>query len=307
MNKIAILSQSAAWHAQYNVLPNFKEEMDFIPWHRFYKLKDYDILYLIGWYVYDIRTMQDHYGLLSLGKPVVIHWAGTDILSINEYSKSTNKEKLLTPLLADNVVHFAETEQMKREVEEFGVRNIGICPVSSRKQYTPLPLPLKFDGTVEPVVSVYLPVGRTAFFNYELIMKVAEKLPDVNFILYSNSSAVGCRKLTDNVVDWGKIGGGEQMDDLIGVTSMHLRIVEHDGRSLSVIENMMAGRRVIYNQDSPFVERVQTDVDSIVGAINRVKGIAEPHKEASEFYTKEYGAETHRRILLGKLKEKGWF
>lgn len=304
--KIAILSKSAAWHAQYNVAANFVEQGGrFVPWGRFGELADADVIYLIGWYVYDLRTMQNHRDIIKLGKPTVIHWAGSDITAIAEFAVESGTRGLLEPLLSKNVIHFAETDQMINEVLRFGVPEVTLCPIASRKQYQPMPLPKKMNGEIDPMISVYMPPQRTGFFNYDTIMAVAEKIPDVNFILYSLASPVGCRQVSDNVADWGKLGA-EQMDELIGCTNAHIRIVEHDGRSLSVIENCMAGRRVIYNQDAPHTVKVGYNIDEIVGAVKMVNEELEPDETASEYYIKNYGADAHRRIFFEKVEEKGW-
>lgn len=279
---------------------------EFVSWHQLSQV-DYntvDAIYCIGWYVTGLQSLQQHMELLKKDVPVIVHWAGSDVLCCQEFGKNMDLTTMWKALNQDHVIHTAGRPALLREVEELGIKKVTKCHLSSRKIYEPMPFQIKSGGVVDPLCTVYMPPARLEFFNMDTVLKVGEECPNVTFILCSFSSAHIQRQLLPNMADWGKLSD-TYYNQLVGASNMHLRMVDHDGCSLSVIENCMAGRRVICNQQYPELPTVPNDVDQIVDCIEDYAHIKLPNKRVAEYYRREFGPEKQREIILTILKEKG--
>lgn len=304
MNLI-ITSFSAGFHAQENVTPIFQDVGGkFVTWHQIPTVKEMDAIYCIGWYATGMQSLQQHLDLLKKGVPVIVHWAGSDVICCKELGENIDLSEMWEALNQDHVIHTAGRPALAEEVKALGVKNVTRCHLASRKIYEPMPFQIRAGGVIDPLCTVYMPPARHEFFHMDTVVKVAEKCSDINFILCSFSSPREQKPILPNLSDWGKLSGN-YYDQLVYASNMHLRMVEHDGCSLSVIENCMAGRRVICNQDYPELPTVPNDVDQIVECIEDYAYIKLPDKRIAEYYRHEFGPEKQKEIILGILKEKG--
>ncbi|MHC4648948.1 MAG: hypothetical protein ACYTBJ_26135 [Planctomycetota bacterium] len=303
--KLAITSFSAGFHAQENVTPLFVDVGGhFVNWHQVRYFDEADAIYCIGWYTSSMQSLQQHLDLLKHGVPVIVHWAGSDVLCCREFGEQMDLTDMWDALNQDHVIHTAGRPALAKEVKELGIKKVTQCHLTSRKIFEPMPFQIKQGGVIDPLVTVYMPPARKEFFNMETVIKVGEKCPDITFILCSFSSNYEQTPILPNMVDWGKLTD-TYYAQLVGASNMHLRMVEHDGCSLSVIENCMAGRRVICNQEYPKLPTIPVDVDQIVDCIEDYAYIKLPNKQVAEYYRREFGPEKQREIILTILKEKG--
>jgi hypothetical protein len=271
--KIAVVSRSAGFHAK-NIIANVLPDAEYIDWHKQELLKNYDVIYCLGWYLASMQAKHEYMNLLNMGKTLIIHWAGSDVSLCKQFEK------------------------------EYGSDRIKVCTLPSRLDISPVPLDAMMNGEIDTKVSLYIPPGRADFFKMPLIMKVAEKLPEIGFIVCSFSSPRRSQIIRDNVVDWGKLGD-KGIQYIMESCNIHLRLVEHDGFSLSVIENCLMGRRVITNMDYPHTHKVSLGVDEIVAKIKELAELKEPDLEAARFYEKNYGKQRYVDYIKELLNETG--
>ncbi len=313
MARIGILSRGAEWHAKFNVTKVLQDKPFigtivngkawYFPWKdRLQALADCDYIYIIGFFCANLAEKSEYVQILErTKKKVLIHWIGTDAPNCAAFQVAGEKD-LFERLKAPNVVHLAENTEMRKEVLDLGVPRVILCPIASRFNFEPLPLPTKMNGDLNPLISVYMPPHRHDFFNRELIMKVIEKTPEIPYIFYSYSDGLKTSPLTENAMSWGKIPDG-QYEILIKQSTGHLRLVEHDGVSLTMVEFCMAGRWFITNQDRPHTIKCGLNVDEIVTRVKEVVAKKEPNKVASRFYSENFGADRHRAVI-SKILEK---
>lgn len=294
--KIAVLSRSAGWHAKHNVVEILKElGAEYYTWSLRAKAKNADIIYLVGWYISGIASFQQHYELLKWGKPVIIHWAGTDVMLVDKYMKEeAGSEDVIGPLCSDNVTHLCQTDALGREVKQLGIhQDITTCPIASRLDLKPEPFSTDMSGKVMPQCTTYIPPGRADFYHFNLVHEVALLCPDVNFIITSMTSPQGQRLIADNLADFGKLSS-KQMTHVIYDSNMHLRLVPHDGMSLSVVEHGLAGRRILYSLDHLHTIKVPLEAKAIAESIGEIKDLPEPDYEAAEYFKRNFGQEQYR-------------
>ena len=301
--KIAVVSRSAGFHAK-NIIANVLPDATYIPWHQQHLLKDYDVIYCLGLYIASMQSLQEYWNLLLMPQPLIIHWAGSDISLCKSYEKDFGDlSKMRDELNNGDTIHLAQTNMLADEVVKWGINSVDVCTLPSRLDLEPCALDIVQGGGNDTKVSLYIPPGRTDFFKLPLIMEVAEKLPDINFIICAFSSPIRQKLLSDNMADWGKLGD-KGMRYLMESCNIHLRLVEHDGFSLSVIENKLMGRRVITNQDYPHTEKVGLDVDEIVAKIKELADIKEPDYEGAKFYKENYGKARYIKYIEELLDEE---
>lgn len=309
MPRLGILSRGAEFHAKFNVTPVIMQDyfdpgvvkpqggVEYYPWiNREQAIAECDHIYIIGFFCENLELKQQYCQFLD--KPngkVIIHWIGTDVLNCAAFKESGEKE-LFEKLKQPNVVHLAENQEMRKEVLDLGVPRVTLCPVASRIQPEVLPLPTKMNGELHPLFSVYMPPQRHDFFNKDLIMQVAAKTPELNYIFYAYSDGQKSTPLTENVMGWGKIPDGVYQT-LIKQSTGHLRLVEHDGISLTMVEFCMAGRYFITNQERPHTIKCGLNVDEVVARVREVALKKTPNKVAARYYAENFGADRHRATI----------
>lgn len=175
--------------------------------------------------------------------PVIIFWVGTDIMNLESQWKYGCDERYVEKLNHPNIFHVAETAKTKEELSHY-FDNITVIPIPPPVEYDVMPIP------PSKKVAVYMPPGRKDFYNYGLIIEAARQLPDVTFIFYASQEIepTMCEHAEGlpNAWNFGPLDR-DDMERLVADCRVCLRITEHDGLPLSVLEFGMAGRHVIFN------------------------------------------------------------
>ncbi len=190
------------------------------------------------------------------GVPVVVIWAGTDVIT------AAKDPALLEVLKQDGAVNLSVAPWLVDELGALGVQAtyVPVGAVSAVEQ--PAPLPARFR-----VIS-YLPEPRRAFYGEKAVYTVAAEMPDVQFTIVGNgeSNPVAPR----NVEFLGYVG---DMAHVIDESVALLRLPEHDGKSMLVLETLARGRHVVWTYDFPGVARA----NSISQAIAQLRRLQAAH------------------------------
>jgi hypothetical protein len=97
-----------------------------------------------------------------------------------------------------------------------------------------------------------VPLERWEFYNGDMILKLAEKLPDIDFHLLA---AEGKSVNLSNVYTYGFV---EDINSFYKNNSSLLRITTHDGLPKMVIEALSYGRQIIWNYPFPNCINIKT-------------------------------------------------
>lgn len=169
-----------------------------------------------------------------MGKKVVIHWVGTDVLHV--------KKKPLIKEIIKRVanLHLTVSPGLAEELNEMGIK-ATVVPL------TPTYLP-KGDiiWPADKAVHVYLPEGKEVFYGAEDTFNLARQMPNVKFLITANSGK-GMPQLP-NITYLGWI---EDMEIVWSKVRVYLRLTEHDGMPLMVIEALQRGRYVVWSYEFP--------------------------------------------------------
>ena len=253
---------------------------DWLPMPSF-KPHKYEMIYNIGFFGQVAQAFWNFSGLR------VLHWIGSDILSIQQLGKPhkekpeearQNELKIKDSVISwidNNIdINLCEMEATQKELEELGIK-ARIVPFPPIKMYKPTPLPEKFS------VAIYMPYDNQQFYYPDIVEEVAKQLPDVDFHLFGDFTRLDKKK---NIIHHGRVGG-ETKDKLIKDTSCILRLTPHDGLPLSVIEWITAGRNAITTVDMPYSQQIEPEKKQVIKALKSTmkKGVNE---KGSKYYQK---------------------
>jgi len=209
-----------------------------------------------------------------LGKKNICHWIGTDVFEI---VNNKNLQKIRYFLDEFINVNVAVTQTLINELRGIGIKSKLIPIVSDFNNIKILPLPKKFT------VLTYIPHHRLNFYNFEIILSLIKKNPEIQFIVLANSGE-GMPKY-DNVkyVKWC-----ENILKYYYQSTVILRIPKHDGLSLTVLEALSCGRQIIWNYLFPHCHYSSSDFDSIQSVLEKIKKNPELNVEGSNYVKKNF-------------------
>jgi len=300
---ICVASVGANWHAiniakmlgaDYKQMPSFKPH-------------EYQSIYVIGFYP-EFASHQDKMFLNNIDKPElgktpakkVVHLVGSDVWQL--YHVSTMSLKVWREYFKNSIdTLLCESDFIKNELEELGIKNAQIVPIPPKTLYNVMPLPKKFT------VAVYQPYVNAEFYNPGAMEEIAKACPDIDFKFFGNPTRVGKRKLKKikdekgqdgvvwdyeegddtNIEDMGYI---DDMESFIKNCSAIIRFPQHDGLPLGVLEFLTAGRYAVTSvpiKHAKCLPISKFNIKSVVDSLNELKTITEPNKEASKYWRKE--------------------
>lgn len=230
---------------------------------------------------------------MRLGKKVVMHWVGTDVLSAQE----AVKENKALDLYRKNAIHFCEVEWIQDELLEIGVRAEKINIAVFEKEYE-LRNP---SGSL--CVLTYIPPNRAEFYGLNELRQLAFAFPKVSFLIAGTGPGV-FDNLPDNIE---LLGWVKDMNPVFDRAHVCLRFPEHDGLSFFVLEALARGKQVMYRYSFQHCHSADTTEDLKKILTSLVKRFDEGdsliNAEGAEMVSNEYNREKVLGDLSRRLKE----
>ncbi|MFN0145534.1 MAG: hypothetical protein ACKVT1_03410 [Dehalococcoidia bacterium] len=182
----------------------------------------------------------------AYGKPIVIHWVGTDALIATEQ----HARGPLARSVVHKPSHWCDAPWLVDELRQLGIpAEFVSLPVTGLASAAP-PLPSRFR------VLLYLPVDGfdREVFDMEALLKLPGAFPDVDFVLVPSPASTLPGPLAPNLEAPGWVF---DMDALYRSVSVTVRLTSHDGMSFMVLESLSRGRYVIYTYALPGVIKAE--------------------------------------------------
>lgn len=251
------------------------------------KANEFKMIYEIGYYPQLAQQCSAVFstvdGKIFPGKKV-IHWVGSDVWGLLN-SSILQVKNLKNQFDVNNFTHLVEFEQTQKELKELGI-DARIVPLPPSKLYEPIPFPKgKFT------VAVYMPEQNQGFYYPEIMKEVAHKLPEFNFLFFGNRYDLSKDKNIQNV------GYVEEMDKLIAECHAIVRLTQHDGLPISLVEFVTAGRNALFNIKMPHMVFCNTsNTDAIA---QRIKDMAKLplNEEGSKYYRELMDHDKYRQTI----------
>lgn len=192
--------------------------------------------------------------------PVVVIWAGSDVLTAGElpFDLAVTKRRGYT--------NFADGEWLVDELRDIGV-HAEYRPVTAVDTATTLaPFPPGFR------VLTHLPEPRRAFYGEPRVYEVARAMPSVEFLVVGAGNPNPAAPA--NVTFCGYVRDvSARIDD----STVLLRLPEHDGKSMLVLESLARGRHVVWTHEFPGVHTVASADE----AVTTLRALHEQHRSGA--------------------------
>lgn len=216
-----------------------------------------------------------------LRKPVINHWIGSDVLAARKNKMHRINQLFINTNLSCSML-------IKDEIMEMGI-NSKLLPI--------IPSGMRYDVAKMPEehsVLVYMPEGNELFYGKKYVEYLAREFPTVRFLIVANSN----KELInlENVSFLGRLSL-EEMESLYDEISILLRLPEHDGLSLMLLEALAKGKQVIYKYKFPYVYTVSEMNDLRKAFEDIIKKTPKINYEANEFIRNNY----NEKVILDEL------
>jgi hypothetical protein len=183
-----------------------------------------------------------------LKKKIIMHWVGTDVLLA---SKRIREGRYINYGLVHNSIHLCDSDWLRSELHSIGIEAKQMyLPCFENMISSPPPLPKQFS------ILSYVGKGREKFYGFDKLISVAKRFPQ---ILVRITKINGySEELPANMK---LIGHVDDMLEEMRNCTVFLRLPEHDGMAMSVLEALSLGRYVAYSYDYPGVIKIEKDED----------------------------------------------
>ncbi len=211
-----------------------------------------------------MNGVSDQSGSLDLAikkhRKIWMQWQGTDVLlALNRTKDGTIYRKYI-----DHAVHFCDAPWLIDELKSIGIH-------AELMHYKWLFQPAIKTQFQQLAVYSYVSKGREDFYGWQTIKQSAFNHPEIPFYIVG-SEGENLKDVPANVDFRGWVNQGE-MKILQSNTPIFIRLTEHDGFSLSVLEALANGSEVIWNQPHQLVNfcNEETALDAFESVCERLK------------------------------------
>jgi hypothetical protein len=212
--------------------------------------------------------------------PVIVIWAGSDVLD------AASDPGQFEIIKEDENINITDGPWLVEELRQLGVDATYVPVTAIEAPPAPAPLPRDFR------VVTYLPEPRRAFYGEKLVYGVAREFPQIPFLVVGKGHANAAAP--PNVRFLGHV---HNMPQILDQATVLLRLPEHDGKSMLVLETLARARHVIWTYDFPSVHRATTMSE----AIDQMRGLYDAHRSGMlqpNYQGYEYVRERFSRAMI---------
>lgn len=253
-----------------------------------------------GWYHVGGHTLPQMYNLdliresKRLKAPLIIHWIGSDILTMaEEFEKRPEIREA-----ARTLTHWVSAPWFVEELANMGL-HASFVPITNRTRsmfltLEPPPLPSTFR------ILSYIPDARQTFYGWEHIVRLAYDFPAIEFqIVRGSGQSVSGYPANIRFLGW--------LDDIYPAyesSTLTVRMIEHDGYSGTVQEALLLGRYAIWTY--PFHGALYAkEYETLHGHVSRLVDL----HDQGELRLNEEGRDyiqhrLHPDLLMKRLRQR---
>lgn len=231
--------------------------------------------------------------VLRLKKKLIMQWMGTDLLNATKQHQAGN----LFRNYIDYAANWVDSSWLKEEVETLGVS----AEVVHFKKVDSVVL---IKNYFELEIITYIPESRKTFYGLNQIVVLAEHFPQLKFHVFGMTGEG--EKLPTNMYCHGWTTETEFLEKMRHC-AIFIRLTEHDGNSLSVIQALNSGCEVVWNYPAPHVHYTNAIADNqraLAEAIEKVSSRdLKPNIDNHRYVQATYSESAIRTNYLIQLKE----
>ena len=211
------------------------------------------------------------YYVFHRGKKTIL-WAGSDIQTLV-------KSKFPWHELFTGREHYVENKLEQAELVLLGID----CLVRPSFLEDINDFPVSFKPTERPQVFLTGHPGREDEYGFNIVMKIAQRVPEVDFHFYgSNFHIDEIVPHYENLYYHGRVPS-KQFNEEIKNYHCGLRLNEHDGFSEILAKSVLMGQYPISRINYPHIWHYETE-EELIRQLKRLKKQTKPNLEARDFW-----------------------
>lgn len=254
-----------------NTYYNKKDQLRFL-----YHLRNLDLLYSINGTLGESTVISK---VLDKDKPVILNWAGTDVLNAIDAYKSNN----YNTRFHESCIHHAVAPWLAEELKEINLDAKYLPYLGFESEKTDHNS--KIENRTQLKVITYINEQNPSFYGLEKIKQIAKECPDIEFGIVGMQSE-------DNVLNNIKFFGWvNDLRKLMNTYDIVIRQTEHDGLSNFILDGLSLGKTVMYNKEFPHC----IYADNVVDCVKELNNLKEAGLNANlagvDFIKKEFNKE----------------
>ncbi len=248
-------------------------------WRRF------DVIHLIGGLDWRLHTV-----LGMAGRRVVVHWIGSDVMSLRNASDRGWPGRLQCRCAYGyTAAHIADSPDLTTELRHLGIEATVVRLLPERIEAEVQPLPRKFT-----VLSYWFDSPeRRDFYGGDVVLQLAGEFPQVEFRVLQ---ATGVGEVPPPNLTF--LGYQRDMERVYAESSALIRLPKHDSMSAMVLEMLARGRYVIYNKPMEGCHYA-TGLDTARTALRELMTRSEPNTAGAAMVSREYSVAREVESLAG--------
>jgi hypothetical protein len=230
------------------------------------------------------------------GKRVVNHWIGTDVM---RYSGKLSLRNRLGIWVHQHLVdlEFTDAKILQDELMAVGIKTdiVRLLSQTIIAEVTALPK--------EPTVLSYWHDERFHFYGGPIVFALAKAFPSVKFLI-TLATGKGLTEVPANIQFLGLV---DNMAEVYRKCTCVIRMPQHDGFSVMVLEAMARGRYVIYNHEHRELSftSIAKDFDSARKSLEEILNKREPNLAGADYVKKNFSID-NEAARLRKLMENAF-
>jgi glycosyltransferase involved in cell wall biosynthesis len=230
--------------------------------------------------------------VIRMKKKLILQWMGTDALLAMERMK----DGTIVRRYIDYAYNWVDSPWLKDEVGSLGVETNSVFFKSVPQQE-----PVLTFGSLNAMS--YIAQKRQKFYGLEHILTLAKAFPDIEFNIYGMSSSD--YPLPENVLIHGWVKP-EEFRDKLKQSAIFVRLTEHEGFPVSVIEAMSYGCEVMMSMPYSPVVLARTADEAVSGFERIIQKLRErgmkPNQELVEIARRDFDKDKVVNAYLKALK-----
>ncbi len=275
-----------------------------INYYEFVLEKEAEVYYFIGGLRLSLKKLKYW---LSVTKPVVIHWIGTDVHTIVNDQVTSSKESIPLSLrrfffkYKKNFLHLASAPWLCEELKEIGIIS-RFLPITTLSKSVVNVIDVTRERNIDFLS--YVPQSRFNFYGGDIIVKIAKNIPNRKFVIIvpdaESQSSIGLSGIPNNVMLLPRMSF-DAVQKLMAKTKVFLRLTKHDGLSLSVLEAMNNACQVLWTYQFPFV--IQTKTSTLSDDVSSVVEKWSPNIQGRDYVRENFQAEVVYENLQKTIRD----
>ena len=283
---VELVARMLVWQGHHSEVFQPKGRLQLTKWLLSGRWRRYDVIYHVGGPSTDWPA---NLVISLVGKPVVWHWIGSDVLRYIKQLQVLNwRERIMVFLARTSKIHLSDSPELAEELQTLGIqaKMIRLLPEKIDVEMVPLP------ETV--TVLSYWSDGHKLFYGGDIVLQLAQDFPEIEFIILGATQ--DDTPEPNNVKFLGRL---EDIEPVYARSSVLIRLPAHDSLSAMVLEMLARGRYIIYNKPLPHCHLAH-DYATAKKALTEIIQKKSPNRNGA-LYVRENFSPTRQADLISQL------